>query len=198
MFIILDDINADSDRRNVLYEMFKQNGKTDLLDMFCANLCQLDLGNAYDNLCDKLKNLFYDKTNGKKYFNNLVNILEILVWVKSNFPGFNNEINYFQLLWDKFKSEDKIGGFVELVKNFDGTDSEYMFVVKDANGEEFKTPGLQITTAQILFDNDEVIIASDINNTCKTGSTIKQQFEELMLSPYDDIIHTDLSREEIS
>lgn len=180
---MLDDINTDSSNsQNVLYDIFNKNCKTELLDKFCVNLVQLGLGNAYDDLCRKLKDLFDDETNGEKYFNNLINILEILDWVQTHYSGFNH--NYFSKLWDKFKSQDKISEFINLVKNFETTDSEYMFVVKDKNGNEFKTPGLQITTSQVLFDNNEIMIASDINNTCATGSTIKEQFQKWSHDPY--------------
>lgn len=186
MFTINENVNCDFDNnQNVLFTLFGQNDKTNLLDMLYIGFASLNLSSAYYNLCKQLEELFGDQTNGKKYFNNLVNILEILDWVQNQYPGFNNELNYFRTLWNKFKSNDQIDDFINLVKNFDDTDSEYMFVVRDANGNTFKTPGLQLTTAQILFDNNEIIVASDINNTCKTGSTVKKKFKELSLNPYD-------------
>ena len=188
-----EDININSgDNQDVLSNMFYKDNKIDLLNNLCLNLCNMDQGEVYNNLCKKLKILFDDQTNGTKYFNNLVNILEILDWAQANYGGFNN--NYFRILWNKFKSSDKINDFINLVKSFEATDSEYMFVVKGENGNEFKTPGLQITRAHILFDNDEVIIASDISNTCKTGSTIKDQFDKLGLDPFDDAVDGSLNK----
>ncbi|MBQ9491884.1 MAG: hypothetical protein IJU86_03835, partial [Firmicutes bacterium] len=184
--------NNFSDTQDVLNILFSQSSKMNLLDKLYRNLVALNLGDAYNNLYNKLGDLFNDKTNGKKYFNNLVNILEILDWAQTKYYGFND--NYFQILWNKFKSSDKINDFINLVKSFEATDSEYMFVVKGENGNEFKTPGLQITRAHILFDNDEVIIASDISNTCKTGSTIKDQFDKLGLDPYDDAVNDSLNK----
>ena len=137
---------------------------------------------VYNNLCDKLKSLFDDETNWNKYFDNLVNILEILDYAWTHYEGFGHSC--FSLLFNKFKSDDKISKFINLVKNFEATDNEYMFVVKDANGTEIKTPGLQITTAQILFDSGEIIIASDINNTCATGMDIQDQFKTLHIDSY--------------
>ncbi len=182
---MIEDINISSgDNQNVLFNMFDKDNKIDLLNNLCVNLCNLDQGEVYNNLCKKLKILFDDQTNGTKYFNNLVNILEILDYAQKNYSGF--DCQYFEMFWKKFTSNDKISEFINLVKNFGATDSEYMFVVKDANGNDFKTPGLQITTAQVLFDNNEIIIASDINNTCKTGSTIQNQFKQWVLNPYFD------------
>ena len=163
--------NNFAENKNGLYEVFNKKNKSELIDSLCASFVSENHGDTFGYLCKELQTLFDDKTKGEEYFNNLINILEILDWGTKQFYG-----DCFSMLYQKLR-DDKVNCFIDLVKKFGIKESEYMFVVKNANGDKFETPGLTIATVRSFSYDSELIIASDIDNTCKTGLTLKQQFE---------------------
>ena len=164
--------NNFAENKNVLYEMFNEKNKSELLDSLYTSFVSENHGDTFDYLCKELQTLFDDKTKGEEYFNNLINILEILDWGTKQLYG-----DCFSLLYQKL-GDDKVNCFIDLVKKFGIKESEYMFVVKNANGDKFETPGLTIATVRSFSDDSELIIASDIDNTCQTGHTLRQQFKD--------------------
>lgn len=134
----------------------------------------------HNHLNQKILEMLNDKTNGEKYFNNLVCILELLGFLRteqnSNYVSCKNKI--------KGSCKDKL---VEAIKNFVPTENDHMVVLEDKNGKRFETPGIQICASFTVFEDETSILSCSPDNTCQSDQAYKGQYGYKFLENWADL-----------
>lgn len=136
----------------------------------------------YSNeLNQKILEMLNDKTNGEKYFNNLVCILELLDFLhaEQNSDDYNRRINFI-------KNSDK-DELIEAIKNFVPTENDHMVVLENKNGERFETPGIQICASFTVFEDETSILSCSPDNTCQSDKAYKGQYYYKILEDWTDL-----------
>lgn len=158
-----ESVTNQAKKISSIKEMFLEKGKPNLIDRYK----EIFFDNGFHTEILKMIN---DETNGEKYFNNLVCILELLDFLhtEQNLADYDNCRNKIRAAHD-----DKL---VEAIKNFVPTENDRMVVLEDKNGNRFETPGIQICASFTFFEDEASILSCSPDNTCMSDEAYKRQY----------------------
>ena len=178
---------------NSIKKIFLNKGKENLIGRY------EEVFSDDNELNQKILEMLNNKTNGEKYFNNLVCILELLDFLHTLelLDSLHTEETQYKCI--NFIGESNKDKLIEAIKNFVPKENDHMVVLEDKDGNRFETPGIQICASFSVFEDKKFVLSCSPDNTCRTADVYNEQYRikeldldstpEEFFSSLQDMVH---------